>query len=572
MKRRDLLAAVIGDQESEDPPQQHDSLAASPFANRKIPAVIRTTAGLEPYTGAFGNDQLLHLLRRTMFGPSRADVDLFKGKTMVQVVDQLLAVPPPETSVPVIYATATNETIPIGSTWIDATTNDNSGGRTASLKAWWLGLMLHQQPSIREKMVLFWHNHFVTATATVADPRFSYRYLDVLRRFALGGFKDLARQITIDGAMLRYLNGNRNSAAAPDENYARELQELFTIGKGPQVGPGDYTNYTEQDVKAAAKVLTGWRDLKNADGSVAASTSWFDVTKHDLTNKTFSYRYNNVVIIGSGDGMLEINGLLDMIFAQPETARFICRKLYRWFIYYVIDSWTELNIIEPLANTLRANNYQILPVLQLLFKSAHFFDPLNVGCIIKNPLDHTLGTCRQFSVVFPTASDGPAKQYGMWNYLVGQATAVQQTLGDPPDVSGWHAYYQEPQYHELWINSDTLPKRSAWTSRMVTSGFSTAGAKIIIDPIAYIQTLSDPGDPNVIINETAQYLFASPITDNQKAFLKNVLIPGLPDYEWTIEWVTYIADPTNTTNLNAVKSKLAALLNFMMQMPEYQLM
>jgi uncharacterized protein (DUF1800 family) len=571
MKRRDLLAAVIGDQEPDDPTAQQDPLAASPFANRVVPTLARTTAGLEPYTGVFGTDQLLHLLRRTTFGPSRRDIDLFKGQTMSQVVDQLLAVPAAETSLPAIYAAATGETTPIGSTWINATTNDNSGGRTASLRAWWVGLMLDQQPSIREKMVLFWHNHFVTATATVADPRFSYRYLDILRRFALANFKDLAREVTIDGAMLRYLNGNRNSASAPDENYARELQELFTIGKGPQVGPGDYTNYTEQDVKAAAKVLTGWRDTKNADGSVAVTTSRFDATKHDVTDKTFSYRYGNTVIKGGSDGMLELNGMLDMIFAEPETARFICRKLYRWFVYYVIDSWTEANIIEPLAGTLRSNSYQILPVLDLLFKSAHFFDPLNIGCVIKNPLDHAIGTCRLFAVSFPNAID-PAQQYGMWNYLVGQATALQQTLGDPPDVSGWHAYYQEPQYHELWINSDTLPKRSAWTTRMVTSGYSTAGAKIVIDPIGYVKTLSNPGDPNVIINEMSQYLFASPATDAQKAFLKNVLIPGLPDYEWTIEWTTYLADPTNTTNLNAVKSKLTALLNFMMQMPEYQLM
>ncbi len=572
MKRRDLLASVIGETAPDDVPLQRDPLAASRFANRQIPAVARSTAGLEPYAGIFGTDQLLHLLRRTMFGASRADIELFKGQTPGQVVDQLLAIPAAESSTPVVYASATTETIPIGSTWLNATTNDNSGGRTASLKAWWLGLMLNQAPSLREKMVLFWHNHFVTATATVADPRFSYRYVDLLRRFAFGNFRDLAREITIDGAMLRYLNGNRNSASAPDENYGRELQELFTIGKGPEVGPGDYTNYTEQDVKAAARVLTGWRDTKNADGSVGPVTSRFDATRHDGTDKIFSYRYNNVTIAGSSDGLLELNKMLDMIFAQPETARFICRKLYRWFVYYVIDPWTEANIIVPLGDELRANNYEILSALRLLLKSAHFFDPVNAGCVIKSPLDHVLALCRQFGVSFPTETGGPAQQYGMWNFLVGQAAALQQSPGDPPDVSGWHAYYQDPEFYELWINSDTLPKRSAWTTRMVTSGFSTAGAKIVIDPIAFVKTLSNPGDPNVIIDEASHYLFADAMTDGQKAFLKNVLIPGLPDYEWGIEWAAYLADTTNTMNLNAVKSKLTALFNFMMQMPEYELM
>jgi uncharacterized protein (DUF1800 family) len=505
-----------------------------------------------------------------MFGASCANVNTLKGQGMVQVVDQLLAAPPPEPSLPLLYATATAETTPVGSTWINATTNDNSGGRYASLKAWWVSLMLNQSISIREKMVFFWHNHFVTATGTVGDPRYSYRYLALLRSYALGNFKDMARQISIDGAMLIYLNGYRNSKSAPDENYARELQELFTIGKGPQVGPGDYTNYTEDDVRAAARVLTGWRLLANPDGSIGSTTSTFNVNFHDTTNKTFSYRYANTVIVGSADGLAELNGMLDMIFAQPETARFICRKLYRWFVYYIIDAWTESNIIEPLAATLRANNYNILPVLNQLLKSAHFFDMANIGCVIKNPLDLVAGLCRQYGLSFPT-TDVPT-QYNLWNSLVNQASVFQQSIGDPPDVSGWHAYYQEPEYYELWINSDTLPKRSAWTSRMLTSGISSGSARVIIDPMAFVNTLSDPSDPNVIVNETAQFLFPIPITPSQQTFLKGVLIPGLPDYEWTAEWTIYLADPTNPTKLAAVKSKLQSMISFMMTMPEYQLM
>jgi uncharacterized protein (DUF1800 family) len=570
MKRRDLLTAITGFDQPGDPSLPQQASAVSPFANKVLPKVQQTTAGLEQYSGPFGTDLLLHLLRRTMFGAARADVNVLKGQGMVQVVDQLLAVPPAEASAPLLYATATNETTPVGSTWINATTNDNSGGRYASLKAWWLNLMLNQPISIREKMVLFWHNHFVTATGTVGDPRYTYRYLALLRNNALGNFKDLTRQISIDGAMLIYLNGYRNSASAPDENYARELQELFTIGKGPQVGPGDYTNYTEDDVRAAAKVLTGWRLLKNADGSIGPTTSTFNVNFHDSSNKTFSNRYANTVVIGSADGLAELNAMLDMIFAQPETARFICRKLYRWFVYYVIDSWTEANIIEPLAATLRSNNYNILPVLNQLLKSAHFFDAANVGCVIKNPVDLVLGLCRQYGLPFPT-TDVPT-QYNLWNSLVNQAATLQLSIGDPPDVSGWHAYYQEPEYYELWINSDTLPKRSAWTSRMASSGISSGSTKVIIDPIAFVKTLSDPTDPNIIVNETAQFFFPIPITPSQQVFLKGVLIPGLPDYEWTAEWTIYLADPTNPTKLAAVKSKLQSLISFMMTMPEYQLM
>jgi uncharacterized protein (DUF1800 family) len=568
MKRRDLLTTIAGSLPSGDPPPEQQTI--SPFANKILPKLARTAAGLEPYTGAFGMDQLLHLLRRTTFGPTRDQVNTLKGMSMSQVVDQLLTPPPPETSVPLIHATSASEPLAVGSSWVDATTPGDTGIRRNSLKAWWMGLMLNQSLSIREKMVLFWHNHFVTDTATVTDPRYMYRYVNLLRSNALGNFKTLARAISIEGAMLIYLNGYRNSKSAPDENYARELQELFTIGKGPQVGPGDYTNYTEQDVKAAARVLTGWRLAPNPDGSIGAVNSRFDVTQHDTTDKQFSYRYASVVVSGSSDGMQELNAMLDMIFAQPETARFIVRKLYRWFVYYIIDSATETNVIEPLASTLRANNYDVLPVLQILLKSAHFYDPVNVGCVIKNPVDHVLALCRQFGLPF-SVSDIPT-EYALWTSLVNQAATLQQSIGDPPDVSGWHAYYQEPQYYELWINSDTLPKRNTWSARMLSSGVSSGSTRVMIDTIAYVNTLSDPTNPNVIISETAQYLLPIPLTAGQITFLKGVLLPGLPDYEWTTEWVIYLSDPTNTTKLNAVTSKLKALLAFIMQMPEFQLM
>jgi uncharacterized protein (DUF1800 family) len=579
MKRREFLSGVAGESDPGTPIQSVDqSSSVSQFANTSLPKVQRTTAGLEPYTGTWGPEHILHLLRRTTFGPSRADLDNLKTKTMFQAVDLLTALPPDEASAPLIYDT--NDTAaPFGTTWVNAQYKDPasmvdpSGSRRNSLKGWWTSLMLNQPLSVREKMVLFWHNHFVTESLDIPDPRYSYRYISLIRKNALANFKDLTRQITFDGAMLRYLNGYLNNKTAPDENYARELQELFTIGKGPQVGPGDYTNYTEDDVKAAARVLTGWRIYQNADGTIGTQTSSYDSTRHDTNNKTFSYRYQNTTIIGGIDGTREVDDLLNLIFLQPETAKFICRKLYRWFVYYVIDDWTELNIISQMANTLRTNGYNVLPVLKELFKSAHFYDSVNMACMIKDPLVHVLGTCRQFNIPFPTVTDGVVKQYTMWNYLWNTASTVGMTLGDPPDVSGWKAYYEVPQYYELWINADTLTKRTAWTNRMISTGYSSSSAKIVIDPLAFVQTVSDPSDPNILIDEATQFLLAMPLTAAQKRFLKEeILIPGLPDYEWSAEWSLYIADPNNLTARNAVKSKLQALLTFIMQMPEYHLM
>lgn len=573
MKRRELLASIVGESDpaASTPIQSVDqSPSISRFANSSLPNVQRTTAGMEPYTGVWGTEQILHLLRRTTFGVTRADFTTLKNKTMVQAVDLITTVPPDELTVPLIYDASDPAGSP-GSTWVNGLTNVSSGSRLNSLKAWWTNLMLNQPLSIREKMVLFWHNHFVTEFSSLPDPRYAYRYLALLRKNALGNFKQLAREITFDGAMLRYLNGYLNNKNAPDENYARELQELFTIGKGPQIGDGDYTNYTEQDVKAAAHVLTGWRIYQNPDGSVGLQTSSFDQTRHDIGNKNFSYHYQNATIVGGIDGAREVDELLGIIFLQPETAKFLCRKIYRWFVYYVIDDWTELNIISHMADTLRANNWNVLPVVKELLKSAHFFDTVNMGCMIKDPLGLTLGTCRHFAVSFPPSD--VVQQYSMWNYLWSTASSIGMNPGDPPDVAGWKAYYQVPQYYEIWINSDTLTKRASWTNRMVSSGYSSSGAKIAIDPLAFVLTLSDPSDPNRIIDEAAQYLLAVPLTASQKTFLKEeILIPGLPDYEWTIEWSLYLSDPTNTTARNAVTNRLRALLMFLMQMPEYQLM
>src|SRR5699024_10279576 len=156
-----------------------------------------------------------------------------------------------------------------------------NGKRRKSFKAWWVGLMLNQNRSLHEKMTLFWHNLFATETASIGDARMAYKNNVLLRQYAFGNYKMLTKLVTKDAAMLRYLKGYLNTKNATDENYARELQELFTVGKDPT------QQYTQSDVEAAAKVLTGFR----IDTSTV--TYYFDPSKHDTTNKQFSSFYNN---------------------------------------------------------------------------------------------------------------------------------------------------------------------------------------------------------------------------------------------------------------------------------------
>jgi uncharacterized protein (DUF1800 family) len=527
-------------------------------------ASFRTLTGLQSVATAWDEIKLRHLLRRTLFGFKQGDVSALKGKSLAEVLQVLLtaSVSPPPPVNNYNDANFSDPTVPLGQTWVNAPYDGNANGRrNSSLKSWWLGNLLGQRSSIHEKMTLFWHNHFATESQDVGDARYMYRYYSLLSNYALGNFKQLVLEITKDPAMLRYLNGYQNNKNAPDENYARELQELFTLGKGPLVF------YTEADVKAAARVLTGY--------TVNATTisSGFDPNRHDTGNKQFSTYYKNKVIVGKtgANGAKETEELIDMLFLQEETALYLCRKLYRFFVYYEIDAATEANVILPLANLFRASNYEIKPVLAQLFSSTHFYDPVNTAAMIKSPLDFCVGACKEFRVVFPVATD-TANAYLMHDYLRAQAANMQQNLGDPPSVAGWPAYYQAPQFHELWINSDTLPRRNQLTDILLTTGYTRNGKKISIDVLTYVSGLSNPANPNLLIRDAITHLFAIDLTQEVIQFLKSILLSGQStDSYWTDAWTSYKANPTNVVTRNAVANRLVSMFSYLLNLPEYQL-
>lgn len=529
------------------------------------------TTGLQPYTGSFGAPELRHLLRRTLFGATKADMAYFSGKSVTQVVNELLnptaPLPAPPVKEYVVSATTLvpDNNIVAGTTWVGDINNDGTiaSYRRASFKKWWVGNLINQDRSIREKMTLFWHNHFATETNDISNAQYVYKHHHLFRTSALGNFKTLTKNMTLDPGMLVYLNGQYNTLTAPDENYAREIQELFCCGKGPD------SLYTEADVKAAAKVLTGWRN------NATTMSAYFTASRHDATNKTFSSFYNNTVITGrntAAAGDQELDDLLNMIFANQEVAKYMCRRLYRWFVYYDIDDTVEQNVITPLANVFRLSNYEILPVLDMLLKSEHFFDVLSRGCVIKSPAELVIGFCRESEIVFQPDTDYVAN-YGFYNYMVSWLSNMQQNIGDPPDVSGWKAYYQEPQFNEIWINSDTLPKRNQFTDTMLVSGYTFSSKKIQLDPLAYAKTFSNPGDPNVFIAELTERLLGLDISAASKAQLKkDILLSGQSlDIYWTQAWDLYISTPTNAANTTSVRTKIRDLVKYLMNLAEYQL-
>ncbi|MBR9920662.1 MAG: DUF1800 domain-containing protein [Bacteroidetes bacterium] len=407
------------------------------------------------YSGPWTRKQAAHLLRRATYGmpPSMIEASIDYG--LDGTIDLLLA-DQPLPDPPLNYYFEDDPYVPIGETWIDtalASEVSTKKYKRDSIRAWTIGNILQEGISVREKMTLFWHNHFVISE--INDPRFEYTYITLLRSHAFGNFKTLTKAVCIDPAMLRYLNGNQNTLEAPNENFARELLELFTIGKGPLIGPGDYTNYTENDIAEIAKIMTGWKDVgfsSSIPGEIVGSV--FDPVLHDESTKVLSYHFDFVEIPNSGAN--EYKDLIEVIFQQFEVARFICRRLYRWFVYYEINDTIESEIIEPLAQLLYDNDYEIKPVLEALFKSAHFYSKPFYGAMIKNPLDFTISLIKPFEIVLP---EDLGDKYKSWLLIFDQLEPLQMHIFQHPAVAGWKAYYQAPLFYRHWTTAVTLPER-----------------------------------------------------------------------------------------------------------------
>lgn len=529
--------------------------------------------GLDEYTGEWTTTEVAHLLKRTLFGVKVDDLNYFLTLTMSEAVDQLLTPTTAPVTVPLNSYSANGYTDPTGvapwDTWIntgvdypDPVMNAN---RLDSLKCWWIGQMLNDSRSIHEKLTLFWHNHFAVDTMLHIDSipaRPWYDYYLILRANALGNFKQMVKAMTLSPAMLCFLNGNTNKKTAPNENYGRELQELYTIGKSPA------SQYSEDDVRAAARVLTGH--------SVDSTFNYvFNAGDHDDQNKAFSNFYGSTIITGrSGtNGAGELDDLLNMIFSTQESAKFICREIYNFFVYYKIDDAIENNIITPLAEVFRSSGYDITTVMSVLLKSDHFYNmAYSSACLIKSPLDFVLGLIREFQVQLPDPSDF-GSCYSVWEMILQTTSMLQQEILRIPQVAGWFAYYQGAAYHELWINSVTYTERNAFTDQIISSGLMMNMVPLIVDPLGFASLLSHPEDPNLLISQSLDILYRVPLsTDTITVIKQTILLGGLTtDYYWTSAWQAYLANPGDPIAKGTVFTRLQTLYKYLMNLPEYHL-
>jgi len=380
--------------------------------------------------------------------------------------------------------------------------------------------------------------------------------------------------------MLIYLNGYLNVAGSPDENYARELMELFTLGQG--------SGYTEADVQAAARVLTGWSVLQESGGVPILPEPIFLFFNHDQGDKQFSSFFNDTLITGQsgpGAGETELSALLDMITANEESSRFLSRELYRFFVHGEITAATETDVIEPLAQIFRDNAVspdQMRIVVRALLTSDHFFSDAIRGCMIKSPADLVIGELRLFGMPFPDQTLFEARNLVMIDlyWLVGYAG---QNLADPPNVAGWPAYYLYPGYDDLWIDTATFPTRNNSLLGALYGGFDTPSVTVLpesadlqfkFDLVAFTQLLDTPTDPELLIDQLCEFMYVNPVSESVKDQLKqNYLLLGQTnDDYWSIAYATYVADP-NTTDMTAqlVPDILKWLIGDMQQAAEHHL-
>lgn len=537
---------------------------------------------LSAYTGVLGNRLAAHLLRRTTFGPTKAQIIDYATKTPAEALNLLLTFNP-ITNAPIDPVT--------NATWVNTIPSPPAGSDDVTLRSFVIAWMLDNfrtDNTLRSKMILFLHQNWMVDDESWSSHNM-YDYLKLIEFYSLGSYKMLAKKMCRDNRMLVYLNGYQNTGNSPNENYAREFLELFTIGKGPQIAPGNYTNYTEDDIKEAAKLLSGYEyDLNNANVDVDTSIRYCRLTasRHSAAGKTFSGAFQNTVIAGTNTtaGMLnELDQYVTLVFNQIETAKNICRKLYRYFIFREISTAVETDIIVPLANTLKNNNYNLSVVLNQLLQSKHFYDlddanalDNKIGAMVKSPLDLVMHAIRFFTISpFTFPGNTPTT---IWDnfYRTGLREGILRNadmhLFSTTTVAGFPAYYFAPKWDKHWFDTSSITQRY-YISRCLLENkrlpYSNAAIGVQIDIVLWIRNnISAPANGNTIVDELVNFLLPEiPDTARRTYYLNQTLLGSLSLINWQNEWNNYI----NTGAVTVVKPRLELLFKAILFSQEFQL-
>jgi len=565
-------------------------------------------ASLTQITGVLGRKRAAHLLRRATFGPTIPEIDQFAALTAAQAMTLLLD------------DTAENPLPPIdlqtGSTWVDPTgvegpprageANSEQDQLFGYFQAWHLDVMRKAPLTLKERLTWFLHTHLPARWTEIMQSEAIYYQNCLYRHYAYGSFKELFKKICLDNAMLRYLDGYSNKKNSPNENFAREMFELYSIGRGEQVSDGDYSNYTEEDIKAATRVLTGWGidesytfidpDTGLPAGKMASQIAGDGTTElaieHDAEAKTFSSKFAGIVI--QPDSVIEgfatveaaydeLDEMIEMIFSEQETGRFIARKLYRFFVYHFITQEAETDIIGPLAQVLIDNDYSMEALLSVLLKSEHFFDADdalvendNVGALIKSPVDIFTGLSRMFEIQFPDRETNTNPFYGDMAYVVDKLVDQGLNFYEPFEVAGYPAYHQMPGFNRNWITTYALAYRYQMGGILMKTLDQATGRSFSLDIVDWVENkghITDPSDVVEIMDVLVNNLFAIELTQERYDYFLYTVFLDYPEDQayarllWSQEWTSYGGSGDDSV----VRSLLERLFSALIETPEFQI-
>ncbi len=458
--------------------------------------------------------KIQHLYLRAGFGESITTIEKNRGKSLEKLVNQLFKESETISEIKVVDA---NE-FKIGK-FMFADKEEKkemikeSLSKIKDMNLVWLDKMAEKQGTLREKMTLFWHGHFACQSNNVF---FIQNQNNTLRKLALGKFGDLLKAISKDPAMLQFLNNKQNKKDSPNENFAREVMELFTLGRG---------NYTEQDIKNAARAFTGWDFEQNGEFI-------FRKFKHDFGEKTF---------FGKA-GKFEGEDILNMILENKQTARFITTKIYKYFVNENVDE----QIISSLADKFYQSGYDIGSLMKEIFTADWFYDEKNIGVKIKSPIEYLTMLRRQFTIEFSDKEP-----------LLFLQKVLGQMLFYPPNVAGWKG-------GRTWIDSTTLVIRTMLPQilyRMVeiplqpkedgdvnTDFFAKKKLQSIKATFQWTEfaTAFGKGKEGEVAEKIANYLLQLPLSETNKGLLRQsmyglskeeglknlaIMITTLPEYQ-----------------------------------------
>ncbi|MBT6127348.1 MAG: DUF1800 domain-containing protein [Flavobacteriaceae bacterium] len=459
-------------------------------------------------------EQINLVYRRLCFGCSLSDINLYLNSSPGVLIDDIVD---GASSMEVTPA-------PEWAQWDNKQFN-NSGKNKNYYHTLWQKQAFKNiaNNGFRERLAVFWSNHFVIEYKDVNQPAYLYQYYALIQSHALGNFKTFVSEMGLAPAMLRYLNGYENKKNSPNENYARELYELFTLGEG--------NGYTQEDITETARALTGYNRFKTYLGVIEFNENTFDNVNKTIFGREGKWGYDDVI---------------DILFEEKKDliAEFICTKIYRYFVSPDPDS----SIISSMAKTLKEEAFELVPVLKQLFNSEHFYDSINNNVIIKSPIDLMSGLHHSLSFQY---QDNVDLELNLRN----KCREMGQEIFSPVDVAGW-------QGNQDWINSETLPKRWEFADYLLIKYWQKNKNQFK----TFIQALvgSEETDLRAIVTQLKDFMFCPcEIKEEEMTDAINTFVGEVPE--------SYFEDGTWSLESNSVSKQVYDLMRFMITLPEFQL-